>query len=56
MPIEIRELVIKAVIDNSAQQPETRQPQSGDGQSQRVLVEEIVTQVLQALEQNKNER
>jgi hypothetical protein len=57
MPIEIRELVIKAVIDNSVQQTDSQpQGRNSDERSRTLLVEEIVTQVLQALQENRNER
>lgn len=58
MPVEIRELVIKAVIDNSARQgePDTGSASSANGGTGGVRIEEIVTQVLQAIEEHKNER
>ncbi|MEX0769187.1 MAG: DUF5908 family protein [Balneolaceae bacterium] len=59
MPIEIRELVIKAVINDTSQQnrreestggPETDTPQQFD------KLEETVQQVLEVIRENKNER
>lgn len=59
MPVEIRELVIKAVVDTSARQPgggeENRRP-AGSGDTPEMPVEEIVSQVLRAIEEHKNER
>jgi hypothetical protein len=59
MPVEIRELVIKAVVGQSARQPHSAesgsQPSRGED-SGRLSIEEIVTEVLQAIEEHKNER
>ena len=58
MPIEIRELVIKAVINNKAQKSE--QDNSTDefagGKLNDADLDEIVQQVLELVQENKNER
>ncbi|MCB0428634.1 MAG: hypothetical protein H6585_09665 [Flavobacteriales bacterium] len=56
MPIEIRELVIKAVVDNASQRKkEGDAAPSGNDRRDRKL-EDIVNEVLEVLKENKNER
>ncbi len=58
MPIEIRELVIKAVINNNARQPdpEGAVDEHADSNRESLNMEEIVQQVLELLHENRNER
>ncbi|MCD6063676.1 MAG: hypothetical protein K0R82_1587 [Flavipsychrobacter sp.] len=55
MPIEIRELVIKATIDETAQQQATPAAGSGGGQVDEKAVQKIVDEVLRKI-RNINER
>lgn len=58
MPIEIRELVIKAVINNKAQKPASDSPVEGStgAGNQNLPIDEVVQQVLELISENKNER
>ncbi len=58
MPIEIRELVIKAVVNNNARQsdPEGAVDERNDLTRESLNMEEIVQQVLELLQENRNER
>ena len=58
MPIEIRELVIKAVV-NSSSQKATNSGAGADSEGQgggRSKLENTVEQILETLKENKNER
>ncbi len=56
MPIEIRELVIKATIaDNAQPAPASPAPSGGGGAADDATVQKIVDQVLNKI-RNKNER
>ena len=51
MPVEVRELVIKAVVDNQTKKPEAQQkPAEKDNQD---IVDDCVEQVLEILKREK---
>jgi hypothetical protein len=56
MPIEIRELVIRAVVDQSVQNEGGTDRSAGDSDSADHSLEETVQQVLELLRENRNER
>jgi hypothetical protein len=56
MPIEIRELVIKAVVDQSGQKESEPSDTSGGQDSAGHSLEDTVHQVLELLRENRNER
>ncbi len=56
MPIEIRELVIKAVINETAQQGESAAEETASGEEFHVNREEIVQEILELLNEIRNER
>lgn len=58
MPIEIRELVIKAVIDDTSQQnrEEASSGETASEERKSEKLEETVQKVLEVLHENKNER
>lgn len=56
MPIEIRELVIKAVVDQSGQNEDGQSGSARAQQSSDQSLEETVHQVLELLRENRNER
>ncbi|MEX0930002.1 MAG: DUF5908 family protein [Balneolales bacterium] len=57
MPIEIRELVIKAVVSRASEQTGSdSKKKTGDPSDDAGRLGEIVHQVLEQLSENKNER
>ena len=57
MPIEIRELVIKAVVDHAGEQnvSESR-GDSGRARADTEQLEEMVQRILEQINENRNER
>ncbi len=53
MPIIIRELTIKASVDNQPHENETPTPQQNNPQNTEKLVEQVVERVLEILQQQK---
>lgn len=55
MPIEIRELVIRAVVKDDANLPQKTESNACEQQDQQAIIEECVKQVLKILKR-KHER
>ena len=55
MPVEIRELQITAVVQDTASQAEVSSPESAGTGNMQTIIAECVEQVLETLKQ-KNER
>ena len=56
MPIEIRELVIKAVVDESGQSAGSEGDTGGSKSNVDSSLEDTVQQILELLQENRNER
>ncbi|MCB0396108.1 MAG: hypothetical protein KDD36_05620 [Flavobacteriales bacterium] len=57
MPIEVRELVIKAVVDHASQRKPDESPQrGGNGNTGDKKLEETLSQILELIKEDKNER
>ena len=53
MPVEIRELVIRATVESGEGEKRPAKPQEGGGDSQEALIAEVVEQVLEILRKER---